>query len=272
MSSPDVLPIEASGLTFQRSRGTGLESVDFRLEPGECVGVIGPNGSGKTTLLQALRGQLNSTGSLRLAGIDPRRAPRAEVARRVAVVPQRTEFAFPYRVDEMVLFGRTPYRRPWERFDSEDRARVTTVLEELGIGDLATARVDALSGGERRKVFLARALVQETPILFLDEPTAGLDPPATAEFVRRIQTERARRSLSVVIVVHELSVARALCSRLVGVRGGRVIVDDAVERVHRPETLSDLFGGAWTEYRSAEDDVVLFPRVVDGDARGGDAR
>ncbi|MEM7168238.1 MAG: ABC transporter ATP-binding protein [Planctomycetota bacterium] len=251
--------LDAQSLTVVRDGRDVVGGIDMSVAAGECVGVIGPNGSGKTSLLAALRGLLLHRGTLQLQGVPLSSYRRRDVARLVAVVPQRLEFAFPYTVEEMVLLGRTPFRRPWEGFHGDDRAAVQRVLERLQLAALAGERVDRLSGGERRKVFLARALVQETPLVFLDEPLAGLDPAAKSDLLHWIQELRGD-GRGVIAVLHEVHVAAQLCDRVIGLGDGRQQWGGSPADVLQPERLEALFGVAWNEYRDTDGRSVLLPQ------------
>ena len=170
------------------------------------------------------------------------------------------EFAFPFTVEEMVLLGRTPHRRPWESFTAADRRISGELLERLGIASLAGARVDTLSGGERRRVFLARALAQATPLLFLDEPTSGLDPAAQEELVALVRDLRGREGRGIVIVLHDLRMARSLGDRITSLVEGRQHREGQPDEVLRPELLRELYGIEWQSYAGPGDDRVLLPR------------
>ena len=252
--------LEARDLVVSRDGTVVCSGVSLQVRPGECHGVIGPNGSGKSSLLLGLRGQLPVRGHLRLAGVAPHDQSRTWLARCVATVPQRMEFAFPFTVQEMVLLGRTPRRRPWQSFSAADRRVCGELLERLGIASLAGARVDTLSGGERRRVFLARALAQETPLLFLDEPTSSLDPAAQEELVALIRDLRGREGRGIVVVLHDLRMARSLCDRITSLLDGRQHREGQSSEVLQPELLRELYGVEWQSYAGPSDDRVLLPR------------
>lgn len=252
--------IEVRGLDVLRDRREVCRGIDLDVPRGGCAGVIGPNGSGKTSLLLGMRGLLPHRGVLRLAGQDAGRLARRDLARLVAVVPQRMEFAFPYTVEEMALLGRTPHRRPWQAFGRHDRRIVAELLERLGIADLARERVDAISGGERRKVFLARALAQETPILFLDEPTAGLDPRAQEELADLLSELRREAGKTVVVVLHDLRLIHRLCDDIVGLRDGTCLCIGPPSDVLTPRLLERLFDVGWEEYERPGRPPLFAPR------------
>jgi len=252
--------LRARAVTVRRSGRLVVGGVDLALAPGESAGIIGPNAGGKTSLLLGLRGLLPAAGEISLAGLDPRGAPRSAVARRVAVVPQGNEFAFSLEVGEMVLLGRSPYRRPWQGWSREDRRIAARWLERVGLAAVAGRAVDELSGGERRRVFLARALAQETPLLFLDEPLAGLDPAAQEEIAALLGELRSERARTMVVVLHDVGRIAPLCDRVLGLAGGEVVIDGDVGAALDASRLERLFGVAWIEARRADGERLLVPR------------
>lgn len=249
----------AEGVSVRRGGRTVVDGIGLALAPGECAGIIGPNAGGKTSLLLGLRALLPATGRIALDGLDPRGAPRAEVARRVAVVPQGNEFAFPLEVEEMVLLGRAPYRHPWQGWSREDRRIAARWLERVGLSEVAGRGVDELSGGERRRVFLARALAQETPLLFLDEPLAGLDPAAQEEIGGLLADLRAERARTMVIVLHDIGRIGLLCDRVLGLAGGRPVIEGDARAALDAARLERLFGVPWLEARRADGERLLVP-------------
>ncbi|MCA8961814.1 MAG: ABC transporter ATP-binding protein [Planctomycetes bacterium] len=252
--------IELREVSVERDGIVVVRGVDALVRTGEVLGVIGPNGSGKSTLLAGVRGLLPTRGVVRLNGRDLGGMSRAAVARTVAVVPQRMEFAFPYRVIEMVLFGRAPYRRPWQAYSAGDRELVREILERLGLDALANRTVDALSGGERRKVFLARALAQDTPILFLDEPTAGLDPAAQEELLFAVHALRRESERAVVMVLHDLRAAQRVCDRVIALKEGEVRFAGRPSEVVDISALRALYDVDWESATSASGESIYFPR------------
>ncbi|MCG8915279.1 ABC transporter ATP-binding protein [Actinokineospora sp. PR83] len=209
--------LSAVGLTCAVGRRAVLVDVAFDIEPGQVVGVVGPNGSGKSTLLRALAGITRPPrGRVLVDGEDLHRLPARARARRVAFVGQDEDLPSGLLVREAVALGRVPYAAPWDT-DDADRPIVLSALAEVGLADLARRPVEDLSGGERRRVSLARGLAQRAPVLVLDEPTNHLD---VGHQLRLVELLRGL-DRTVVVALHDLSLAAATCDRLVVVHGGR---------------------------------------------------
>ncbi len=171
-----VIRFDDVAVRYRGASVNALDGVSFDVPRGEMTGVAGPNGSGKSTLVRALlRRQPLIGGTIRLDGDDIASISQRELARRVAIAPQREEAAFPMRVDEYVSLGRFPRLGLWESPSAEDRVAVERALNRAGVAEFIDRRTDELSGGEWQRVRIARALAQEGGALVLDEPTTFLD-------------------------------------------------------------------------------------------------
>ncbi len=180
--------LEAERLGFGYPGKPVGREVDLSIGPGEVVCLLGPNGSGKTTLFKTLLGLLPAqAGLVRIAGRPLAELPRAEVARRIAYVPQAHAAHFPYAVLDMVLMGRTAHLGPFARPGPRDAAAALAALETLGIAALADADYTRISGGQRQLALIARALAQAAPLIVMDEPTASLDFGNQALVLREVR-------------------------------------------------------------------------------------
>jgi iron complex transport system ATP-binding protein len=244
--------VEFAGVGFtypqpERTREAGftLADVSFAIEAGEVFGVIGPNSAGKTTLLRLLTRVVSpERGEVRLAGRPLARLAHAELARRVAVVPQDAPRPFPFSVEQLVLMGRYPHG-PGRFFESdEDRALAYAAMEATGVRELAALPLEQLSGGERQRAMLARALAQQPTLLVLDEPTSHLDLRYQAETAALIQRVNAERGMTVLLVSHDLNLAAEVCDRLLLLARGRAARVGTPAEVLRRETLEAVFGCA----------------------------
>ncbi len=219
-----------------------LQSISFDVGPGELVGVLGPNGSGKTTLVLALSGVIPiERGSIDVMGapIDSQKAK--ERARRMAVVSQEADVKFPFSCEEVVRMGRYPHRGRWRGNAFRDEERVNWAMDAMDARPLAERLITAVSGGERQRVMMARALAQETPILLLDESTSAMDIHRKLEVFRTLDALSREKGLTVLTVLHDLNLAALFCRRILLLRDGRVAADGPPERVFTREILEDVY-------------------------------
>jgi iron complex transport system ATP-binding protein len=204
--------------------------------------LLGANGAGKSTLLRVIAGLLApSEGVVHVLDRDLRTMERRSAARVIALVPQSEEVAAGFRVREVVAMGRAPHQDGWMRARAEDRAAVDEALARCDLAHLAERTVETLSGGERRRVSIARALAQRPRVLVLDEPAAFLDVRHRLELHELLGDVVARDSIACVIAMHELDAAARLASQVVLLREGRVVADGPPEEVMTPARLRDTF-------------------------------
>jgi iron complex transport system ATP-binding protein len=238
---PDPI-VEVRGARFAYGARTAVDGVSFSAREGEFVGLLGPNGAGKSTLVRLVAGLLApSGGSVRLAGVDPHATPRREVARVCALVPQEPRLDWPFTVREAVMMGRAPRQGLLGVADQYDRGAVDGALAACDLVHLADRTLAALSGGERRRVFFARALAQEPRVLLLDEPTAFLDL-AHQQAAMEMARVAARGGLCVVAVLHDLNQAAAACDRLVVMGAGRVVAQGPPGEVLTAARVEQVWG------------------------------
>jgi iron complex transport system ATP-binding protein len=235
--------LEARGLRMAYGRRIAVDSVDLRIETGECIALVGPNGSGKSTLLRGMARLLRPAGGAVL--LDGRRLaewPSRALARRLAVLPQSPQSPGDLTVEQLVALGRHPHQAFLGLATAADRAAVHTALEQTDLLDFAGRSLAALSGGERQRAWIALTLAQEPDLLLLDEPTTYLDMGhglAVLELVRRLN--HARR-LTVVMALHDLSQAARFADRIILLRDGRLAADGAPAEVLTPRTIAEVFG------------------------------
>ncbi len=198
-----------------------LAGVDLAVERGEWLNIIGPNGAGKTTLLRAVLGAVPYEGTVEVSGVSGRDA--MERARAIAYVPQTPVIPPGVPVVDYVLLGRTPHRGLFRADSRRDLAVADDVLARLDLRGFSDREVGSLSGGERQRVVLARALVQESAILLLDEPTTALDLGHQQEVLDLVEELRRERGLTVVTTLHDLTLAARYGDRLAVLAAGELI-------------------------------------------------
>ena len=216
-----------------------LERIDLAIEPGTLLAVVGPNGAGKSTLLKVMAGLLHPWRGR----VEVLRAPAGREARRIAYVPQAelVDWQFPVTVRDVVTMGRYPRLGPLRRPGRGDLRAVDEALAKVGMGHLASERIGALSGGQRRRVFLARALAAAPDLYLLDEPVTGVDP-ATQEDLMDLLEAEARSGKTVVATTHDLACAAHRFQRVLAVNR-TVIAHGPASLILDPDVLARIYGG-----------------------------
>jgi iron complex transport system ATP-binding protein len=235
--------VDMQSITVRRDGHPVVQNVSLSLTPGSLVGLIGPNGAGKTSLMRAALGLLPFEGSSSLTELGPR-----DRARTAAWLPQDRDIAWPVSVETLVALGRTPYLAAGRKLSAADRAAVSSALLRMELRDLAHRTATELSGGEKARALIARVLAQETPVIFADEPVAGLDP-AHQIAAMRVFRSLAREGRTVLVSLHDLGLASRYCDRLILLDHGEVVADGAPRAVLDDAKMRSVFavGGHWAE-------------------------
>ena len=234
--------IRWTGVSVVIDGTTILDTVGLDVRAGQWLSLVGPNGAGKTTLVGTLGGVTPQGGTVEVAGRDLTRAHPRDRARDLAVVSQHPVIPPGMPVFDYVLLGRTPHQGLRCAPSLHDRRRTLAVLQRLGLDEFNHRRVDTLSGGERQRVVLARALVQDAPVLVLDEPTAALDVGHQLEVLELIDDLRSERELTVVTTVHDLSIAGQFADTVAVLAGGRLACVGPPAAVLTPEVIGAHWG------------------------------
>jgi iron complex transport system ATP-binding protein len=234
-----IIEARSVSVRYRRSRPLALTRVSCAVQSGELVAVVGPNGSGKTTLLRALLGLVPlEEGSALVDGRPVASWSRRRLAQTIGVVGQQEETVFPLSVAETVMLGRYAYLGALGA--PGERAVVQTALERCDIADLAQRPVDSLSGGEWKRVRVARALAQEPRALVLDEPTASLDVRHEMELFELV-SQLVRDGLGGLVITHHLNLAARFAQRILLLDSGSVVATGTPSEVLTRETLSRVF-------------------------------
>lgn len=241
-----MVTIATQGLSVALGRRPVLHDVDTRLEPGALIGVIGPNGAGKSTLVRALLGLVPATGGgVAIDGAPVASIRRADLARRIAYLPQGQTLHWPLTVERLVALGRLPHLAPFSRIGAADLAAIDRAIAQADIGHLRGRVATELSGGERARVLLARALAVEADALIADEPLAALDPGHQLEVMALLRVQAEAGAL-VVAVLHDLTLAARHCDRLLLLHEGRLVADGPPDTVLTAERMAEIYGvRAW---------------------------
>ena len=226
-----------------------LQDLSFQIRAGDMFGIIGPNGAGKSSLLKVLaRIMPQQRGRVWLYGDDLRGLPQSDVARRLALVSQEHHPVFSFTIAEIVLMGRFPHHRHrwslggfgWET--KEDLHVAAQAMRELDVTHLANRPITEVSGGERQRALIARALAQQPSVLLLDEPTAFLDLNHQADICRILRGLHHERGLTIVLVSHDLNLASQYCDRILLLTEGRQHSLGTPEEVICPSVLQAVYG------------------------------
>jgi iron complex transport system ATP-binding protein len=228
----DALTVEVAGARLVRE-------ATLLAAGGQVVGLVGPNGSGKSTLLRCVYRALRpSAGTVRLGGEDLHSLSAREGARRLAALPQEAVTEFDFTVAEVVEMGRLPHQRSVGRTTDEDRKACEAALMRVDAGHLADRGFLTLSGGEKQRVLIARALAQQPSVLVLDEPTNHLDIAQQLEVLALVRGS----GLTVLTALHDLNLAALHCDLLYVIDSGRIVASGAPYDVLTPELLAEVFG------------------------------
>ena len=267
-SFDDYTPSASAGRTLLVARDVSvklggvpvLSSISFETRPGEVSGLIGPNGAGKSTLLRVLAGLIQpDAGAVSLGDTQLRRIKTRERAQQIAYMPQH-DAAHPFTALETVLMGRYAHLG---RFELEGRRDVQIAREAMSRTEtdrFEGRQLDRISGGERQRVILARALAQQASIILLDEPSASLDLKHRLSMMETLRSEAETRCVSVVVALHDVSLAGRYCDRLTLLSGGSTVADGAPAAVLTPDNLRHVFGvetEVWTDPESGRPQVWL---------------
>ncbi|MEJ7872983.1 MAG: ATP-binding cassette domain-containing protein [Rubrobacteraceae bacterium] len=253
--------LAARGLKKSYGDFEAVKGVDFQVYRGECFGFLGPNGAGKTTTMKMIYGAAIPTGGeLKVVGMDVRRAER-EVKRRIGVVPQENNLDEDLKVKENLIV----YGRYFDLPRKLVRKRAAELLEFVQLQDKADAKVEQLSGGMKRRLLIARALINDPDLVVLDEPTTGLDPQARHLVWDKLR-ELTGEGKTLVLTTHYMDEAAQLCDRLCIMEGGRVIVEG------RPrEMISEHVSSEVLEIRATPNDLKKLTAAVESAADSVDS-
>jgi len=219
-----------------------LDNVSVSIAAGEWVSVVGPNGAGKTTLLSVMAGLRTASGSISIDDRNLKELSPRERARLLAYVPQHPEIPPGMKVSSYVLLGRTPHLSFLGMEGPDDFRLVQQVLEQFDLATLGQRTLESLSGGELQRCHLARAIAQATPIIFLDEPTTALDLGHQQQALDRIRRLREEHQVTVVMTMHDLTLAGQYSDRVILMSEGEIAADGVPSEVFDPDRLSDLYG------------------------------
>ena len=247
---PGIALVNAS---FKYGRQLILHDINLQTSAGEFLGIIGPNGCGKSTLLKGMSGLLRPyQGRVILNGLNLAENNHGYTARNIAMVPQNVALPPLFTVMDIVLMGRTPHLRLLQYEGKLDISIAIDAMEATRTLQLADKRIDELSGGEKQRVLIARALAQQAGTLLLDEPTANLDINYQAEILNFVRQLCREKGFSVVTALHDINLASQYCDRIIMLKDGRIWRQGNPWEVLDAAAIRDIYGV----------DVSVYPHPV----------
>lgn len=249
--------LSASDLRVRLGQRDVVNGISFSVEPGEFIGLVGPNGAGKSTLLRALAGILPYTGSIKLNSDESNMLTAARRALALTFLPQERDIAWNISVEALISLGRSPYLPALSSLRASDIEAVDAAMRRMDVEMFRNRPITELSGGEKARVLVARALAQETPVLLADEPTAGLDPAHNLSLMK-IFSILAAEGKSVIASTHDLGLAAANCTRLILLDAGKIVVDGRPADVLTATQMRSVYG-VDTYIGSADGQMIIQP-------------
>ncbi len=234
--------IEVVNIDFSYNYSFFFKNLNLNVDKGEIVGIIGPNGCGKTTLINLIRGFLTPVrGYILIQGKNVKNLSRLERGRYISLVPQESKISFNFTVLEIVLMGRYPYHR-FSPFESEEDYQLA--VNALNLTDttrFANQYFWKLSGGEKQRVILARAIAQQAEIILLDEPTSSLDIKQAANIYKVIKNLNKAKNVTIVTATHDIELARKFCHRIIMIKDGKIFGDGFPQILFKEKSLEELY-------------------------------
>lgn len=247
--------LEIENLSVKLGKKDIIQQLSLSMETNQFVGIIGANGSGKSTLLKTIyKGLVPTSGNIFYNNIDLLQTSAKKVAQKLSVVGQFNELSFDFSVFQMVLLGRTPHKRMLETDSQEDFVLVEKALVEMGLTAYRDESFLSLSGGEKQRVILARALVQQPEFLILDEPTNHLDIRYQLELMESVRN----LNIGVLAALHDLDLAAAYCDYIYAMKNGKIIASGTPEEILTESIIEELYGIRCTVYRNPITEHLAF--------------
>lgn len=236
--------IDVENLSYKIKSKTLLDSVSLKINAGERIALIGANGAGKTSLARCLLGLLgDEKANIKIHGKPLNKYSRAELAKLISYVPQQLPDTIIFSVKEFIMMSRYTYELGTACSDPDGEKVALEVMERLNIQHLRNQSVSTLSGGERQKVSIAAALIQQTSIIILDEPSAHLDPKQTDDIYKTLKN--ICPTITLIIITHDMNWAATQFDRSLGMLDGKLIINVSAEKLLTTENMQLLFGTSW---------------------------
>jgi iron complex transport system ATP-binding protein len=236
------LTLEIDDITYRYVKSVVLDGISFSVAKGEILGILGPNGCGKTTLLKNLNRNLSPEGGcVMLDGSDLEEMRKKDIAKKIAVVPQTNEISFSFTVRDIISMGRMPFQGMLSAESEEDKAIIDDAIKQTGLEKLADRHINTMSGGERQRVIIARAIAQTPEIILMDEPTLHLDISMQFDALNLVHRLAKNNGMTVVIVSHDLPMVARYCDRILMIHDHKIHAIGTPEEVLTPENMRIVF-------------------------------
>jgi len=240
-----------------------LEELSFKFDKGKFYGILGPNGSGKTTFLDILSGYKTATESeIYIEGKELKEYSHLMLAKKIAIVPQKFDIVFPFSVSDILEMGRYPYKKKFFSLQKKDYEIIDRVIKEIGLEEFLDKEITALSGGEEQRVIFGKALIQTTPILFLDESTSNLDPYYSHTLLSLVKKRVEEEQTTVIGVFHDFNLASLYCDEILLLEKGKIVTSGKTQDVLNSKKLEEVFNIGWQKYKT-EKNTFVFPKLGD---------
>ncbi|MFR9070364.1 MAG: ABC transporter ATP-binding protein [Paraclostridium sp.] len=234
-----MLKLQVKNLKFSIDKKDILKDISFDIPKGSFVGIIGPNGSGKSTILKNIyRLYKPDSGKLILDNKDLSTMKDKDCAKEIAVLAQESNSQFDFTVEQIVKMGRYPYKSVFEDYSKKDIDMVNNMLKRVGLDDYSNRSFSKLSGGEKQRTLIARALVQDTDFLILDEPTNHLDIGYQIQLMDLVKS----LNITTLSAIHDMNIASMYCDYLIVMKDGKIRKCGSVEEVITSDMLKEIFG------------------------------
>lgn len=236
-----MFAIEVENLQFGYNEKI-IDNISFKIEEGKFVSLIGPNGSGKSTIIKLLNHLYPPwQGRILIDNEDINSFSKKELARKISLVPQNTLIEYEFTVEDIVLMGRYPYKKRFERYNEEDYEIAYHALKATNTFHIKDKIITEISGGERQRVIIAKALAQETPIILLDEPTAHLDINHQMEILNLLRRLNKEKKTTIIIAIHDINLASRFSDEIIILSMGKIIDNGIPENVITKENMEKVY-------------------------------
>lgn len=247
--------IDIKGLSYFFDKKKILQNIDLKIEAGDFWLIFGPNGAGKTTLLKIMSGLIHDfEGDARVKGRDIKKISTRDIAKVISYQPQFDEFSLPIRIKEILMAGRYPYKSFFRDYSKEDYDIYREVVSQLELGPFVDRDINTLSGGERKKVMLASAFIQDVSIILFDEPFTFLDPEAVSN-LKKMMVQMNNMGKTLVVVSHNFEILFPLVDKIIALKEGQVVYSG--KKVFDKDILKETYNTTFERITFKDKEIIF---------------